>query len=102
MQQYPPHQRKGSYAEEGRCVHCMKVCIAVPSRAGIFSSLIRHCPHPFCVSPQAGISTSDRLLAVSAGFAEEIQTYLGGWGMEELLQNRAPVINGIINGIDME
>jgi starch synthase len=51
---------------------------------------------------QAGISTADRLLAVSAGFAEEIQTFLGGWGMEGLLQERASVINGITNGIDME
>jgi hypothetical protein len=31
---------------------------------------------------QAGITTADRLVTVSAGYADEIKTYLGGWGME--------------------
>ena len=39
---------------------------------------------------------------VSAGYAEEIKTYLGGWGMEGLLTQRGPVLNGIVNGIDTE
>ena len=38
---------------------------------------------------------------VSAGYAEEIKTYLGGWGMEGLLESRNFVLNGITNGIDM-
>lgn len=29
---------------------------------------------------QAGISTADRVMTVSAGYAEEIKTWLGGWG----------------------
>ncbi|GAX73007.1 hypothetical protein CEUSTIGMA_g459.t1 [Chlamydomonas eustigma] len=72
--QYPPHQRKGSYAEEGRSVNFMK----------------------------AGITTCDRVITVSPGYAEEIQTYLGGWGMEGMLTSRSPVLNGITNGIDTE
>jgi glycogen synthase len=39
---------------------------------------------------------------VSAGYADEIKTYLGGWGMEGLLTQRGPVLNGIVNGIDTE
>lgn len=72
--QYPPHQRMGAYEEQGRAVNHMK----------------------------AGISTADRLVTVSAGYAEEIKTYLGGWGMEGLLTQRGPVLNGIVNGIDTE
>ena len=68
--QYPPHQRKGSYAEEGRSVNLMK----------------------------AGITTCDRLVTVSPGYAEEIQTWMGGWGMENMLVSRSPVLNGIVNG----
>uniref|UniRef100_A0A7R9Z6Q7 Starch synthase, chloroplastic/amyloplastic n=1 Tax=Chlamydomonas euryale TaxID=1486919 RepID=A0A7R9Z6Q7_9CHLO len=70
--QYPPHLRQGSYEEEGRSVNFMK----------------------------AGITTADRIVTVSPGYAEEIQTYLGGWGMEGTLAQRQPVLNGITNGID--
>lgn len=55
--------------------------------------------HP---SQQAGISTADRVMTVSPGYSEEITTYLGGWGMEALLGGRGPVLNGIVNGIDMD
>jgi starch synthase len=51
---------------------------------------------------QAGLSTADRVLTVSAGYAEEIKSYLGGWGMEGLLTSRNSVLNGITNGIDLE
>ena len=57
---------------------------------------------PLCPPSQAGITTSDRVLTVSAGYAEEIQTYVGGWGMEGMLASRASVLNGITNGIDTE
>lgn len=72
--QYPPHQRQGSYAEEGRSVNHLK----------------------------AGIATADRLLTVSPGYSNEITTYLGGWGLEGLLGARRPVLSGIVNGIDLE
>ncbi|GBF98815.1 soluble starch synthase chloroplastic [Raphidocelis subcapitata] len=67
-----PHQRQGSYAEEGRSVNHLK----------------------------AGIATADRLLTVSPGYSTEITTYLGGWGLEGLLGARQPVLSGIVNGID--
>lgn len=51
---------------------------------------------------QAGITTADRVVTVSPGYAEEIKTYLGGWGMEHMLSSRGPVLNGITNGIDTE
>ncbi|PNW83927.1 hypothetical protein CHLRE_04g215150v5 [Chlamydomonas reinhardtii] len=72
--QYPPHQRQGSWAEEGRSVNHLK----------------------------AGLTTADRVVTVSAGYAEEIKTYLGGWGMEGIIAARDPVLNGIVNGIDTD
>lgn len=49
---------------------------------------------------QAGISTADRVVTVSPGYAWEIQTPEGGWGMEALLASRAYALNGVLNGID--
>ncbi|KAG2500469.1 hypothetical protein HYH03_002036 [Edaphochlamys debaryana] len=72
--QYPPHQRQGSWAEEGRSVNHMK----------------------------AGLTTADRIVTVSAGYAEEIKTYLGGWGMEGIISSRGFVLNGVVNGIDTD
>jgi len=72
--QYPPHLRQGAYEEEGRSVNHLK----------------------------GGIITADRVVTVSPGYSEEIKTYLGGWGMEGMLSSRAPVLNGIVNGIDMD
>mmetsp|Transcript_36244 Transcript_36244/g.80653 ORF Transcript_36244/g.80653 Transcript_36244/m.80653 type:complete len:615 (-) Transcript_36244:1049-2893(-) len=72
--QYPPHQRMGSWAEEGRSVNHLK----------------------------AGICTADRIVTVSPGYAEEIKTPLGGWGLEGLLASRNWVLNGITNGIDTD
>lgn len=70
--QYPPHQRMGAYEEEGRAMNTLK----------------------------AGITTADRIVTVSPGYAYEIQTPLGGWGMEFLLGSRQYALNGILNGID--
>jgi starch synthase len=70
--QYPPHQRSGPWAEEGRSVNLLK----------------------------AGLAVADRLVTVSPGYAEEVQTWLGGWGLEGLLAARSPVLTGIVNGIE--
>lgn len=37
-----------------------------------------------------------------SGYSNEITTFLGGWGLEGLLSSRAPVLSGIVNGIDEE
>lgn len=70
--QYPPHQRQGAYEEEGRAINTLK----------------------------GGIITSDRVCTVSPGYAWEIQTPEGGWGLEGLLRSRAYALNGVLNGID--
>lgn len=57
---------------------------------------------PCRVSVQGGITTADRVVTVSPGYAGEIRTYLGGWGLEGLIDSRAYVLNGIVNGIDDE
>ncbi len=51
---------------------------------------------------QGGIATCDRLVTVSPGYASEIQTAEGGWDLHPLLSSRAFVLNGILNGIDMD
>ena len=55
---------------------------------------------PVHAGRQAGISTADRVVTVSPGYAWEIQTPEGGWGMEEMLASRAYALNGVLNGID--
>lgn len=54
------------------------------------------------ISVQGGISTADRIVTVSPGYAWEIQTPEGGWGMEKMLTSRAYALNGVLNGIDTE
>lgn len=39
-------------------------------------------------------------MTVSPGYAWEIQTPEGGWGMEQMLSSRAYALNGVLNGID--
>jgi hypothetical protein len=36
------------------------------------------------------------------GYADEIKTWMGGWGMDGLLHSREYVLKGITNGIDEE
>ena len=72
--QYPPHLRMGAYEEEGRCVNTIKGALA----------------------------TADRIVTVSPTYAEEIQTPLGGFGLHEMLQGRHMMLEGLLNGIDMD
>ncbi|XP_057849357.2 soluble starch synthase 1, chloroplastic/amyloplastic isoform X1 [Cryptomeria japonica] len=51
---------------------------------------------------KGAIVTADRILTVSEGYAWEITTSEGGWGLDELLHSRKSVINGITNGIDVD
>ena len=51
---------------------------------------------------KAGLNFSDRLTTVSPSYAREIQTEEFGVGMEGVLQQRAGVLTGILNGIDGE
>ncbi|CAI5526397.1 unnamed protein product, partial [Closterium sp. Naga37s-1] len=49
---------------------------------------------------KGAIVTSDRVLTVSQGYAWEITTGEGGWGLDGLLRGRSIVLNGVTNGID--
>ncbi|KAL9225411.1 hypothetical protein vseg_001340 [Gypsophila vaccaria] len=50
---------------------------------------------------KGAIVTSDRILTVSQGYSWEITTVEGGYGLHGLLTSRKFVLNGIINGIDV-
>lgn len=50
---------------------------------------------------KGAIVTVDRILTVSKGYAWEVTTPEGGYGLHELLTSRKAVINGITNGIDV-
>ncbi len=49
-----------------------------------------------------GLAVVDKIIAVSPGYAQEIQTSDFGCGLERLLQSRSKNVIGIINGIDTD
>ncbi|KFK27706.1 hypothetical protein AALP_AA8G418500 [Arabis alpina] len=51
---------------------------------------------------KGAIVTSDRIITVSQGYAWEITTVEGGYGLQDLLSSRKSVINGITNGINVD
>ncbi|SDD76277.1 glycogen synthase GlgA [Rhodospira trueperi] len=51
---------------------------------------------------KAGLYYSRFLTTVSPTYAREIQTQMGGEGLHGLLSNRAPTLQGILNGVDMD
>ncbi|XP_077251318.1 glycogen/starch synthases, ADP-glucose type [Tasmannia lanceolata] len=51
---------------------------------------------------KGAVVTADRILTVSQGYAWEITTAEGGYGLNELLSSRKSVLNGITNGIDVD
>lgn len=51
---------------------------------------------------KAGLLFSDRITAVSPGYAREILTPAFGAGLEGVLHRRAERLSGIVNGIDMQ
>ncbi|KAG8663160.1 soluble starch synthase 1, chloroplastic/amyloplastic isoform X1 [Manihot esculenta] len=50
---------------------------------------------------KGAIVTADRILTVSKGYAWEVTTVEGGYGLHELLSSRRSVLDGITNGIDV-
>lgn len=51
---------------------------------------------------KAGLQLADRITTVSPTYAREIQSDEGGMGLGGLLRERASVLSGILNGIDIE
>ncbi|BDA44490.1 Soluble starch synthase 1, chloroplastic/amyloplastic [Coccomyxa sp. Obi] len=49
---------------------------------------------------KGALVASDRIVTVSQGYAWEITTPEGGWGLHGVLQARQHVLNGITNGVD--
>ncbi len=76
------------------CQPCMEAYDIPAYPFGLLPSWAQHLPLPL------GLSTADRIIPVSPGYAQEIQTPDFGSGLERLLQSRSKHITGIINGID--
>ena len=51
---------------------------------------------------KAGLVSADRITTVSPSYAEEIQTIALGHGLDGVLRERADVLHGILNGLDVE
>lgn len=51
---------------------------------------------------KGGIVHADSINAVSKKYAQEIRTREFGWGFEELINDRAYKLHGILNGVDYE
>ncbi|GJP32218.1 hypothetical protein CLOM_g16813 [Closterium sp. NIES-68] len=50
---------------------------------------------------KGAIVTADRIVTVSPGYAWEITTVEGGWGLDGLLRGRSFLLNGVTNGVDV-
>ncbi|XP_011098635.1 granule-bound starch synthase 2, chloroplastic/amyloplastic isoform X3 [Sesamum indicum] len=50
----------------------------------------------------AGLKTADRVVTVSHGYAWELKTSEGGWGLHEIINENDWKLRGIVNGIDTE
>ncbi|XP_020686403.1 starch synthase 2, chloroplastic/amyloplastic-like [Dendrobium catenatum] len=48
----------------------------------------------------AGLKTADRVVTVSHGYAWELKTSEGGWGLHEIINHNDWKFRGIVNGID--
>ncbi|MCL7048039.1 hypothetical protein MKW94_017908 [Papaver nudicaule] len=48
----------------------------------------------------AGLKTADRILTVSHGYAWELKTQEGGWGLDGIINDNHWKLTGIVNGID--
>ncbi len=73
--------------------------LGLPAELWHFEKLEYHNQFSFM---KAGIVYADRINTVSPTYASEIQTARFGSGMEGVLQHRAGVLSGILNGIDTD
>ncbi|XP_058083400.1 granule-bound starch synthase 2, chloroplastic/amyloplastic-like isoform X2 [Magnolia sinica] len=48
----------------------------------------------------AGLKAADRIVTVSHGYAWELKTSEGGWGLHEIINENSWKLKGIVNGID--
>lgn len=50
----------------------------------------------------AGLKTADRVVTVSHGYAWELKTSEGGWGLHQIINENDWKLRGIVNGIDVK
>jgi starch synthase len=73
------------------------VSLGLPPALWSFAGLEFHGQLSFI---KGGIAFADRVTTVSPNYAREIQTPEFGHGLDGLLRHRAPLLRGILNGID--
>jgi starch synthase len=73
------------------------VALGLPPALWSFTGLEFHGQLSFI---KGGIAFADRVTTVSPTYAREIQRPEHGHGLDGLLRHRAPVVRGILNGID--
>jgi len=67
-----------------------------PSKDTVLPEWARHAPLPL------GLLHADKIVAVSPHYAEEILTPEFGCGLEDFLKTRKSVLQGIVNGLDLD
>ena len=50
---------------------------------------------------KVGLEFTQKIIAVSRGYAWETQTPEGGWGLHEIMQRQESKLHGVVNGIDL-
>ena len=91
-----PHTTFGNLGVPGEWYNCLEYQFPEHMRAheldlGLVVNILK-----------GAIATSDRVLTVSEGYANEITTPLGGKGLEVMLEERRHRLDGVVNGIDMD
>jgi starch synthase len=96
----PDHHQGAFYLDdpqEGACMNVLKAGIEYATKVRV------DFPNPDTLFAHTGLTLSfihRKVIAVSPGYAWEIGTDEGGWGLANTIRNAQGKVSGIVNGID--